>query len=153
MKNSKTLEALVGAFVLLGILALLFLAYKVSSVQKLGKQGQYTLYADFSTVSGLKTGASVTLSGVKIGQVEAIYIKPNAYQAEVKMQIDNRYNNLPLDSSASILTQGLLGEKYVGIDVGADSEFLANGDHFEFTKSAIVLERVMDKFLLKSVSE
>ncbi len=150
MKNTKTLEALVGGFVILGILGLMFLAYKVSSVNQVGKDGTYTLYADFNSVSGLKNGASVTLAGVKIGQVDSITINKDNYEARVAISIDNRYDNIPLDSSVSVLTQGLLGEKYLGLDVGADSEFLQNGDEFDFTKSAIVLERLVDRFFLKS---
>ncbi|PIE42139.1 MAG: outer membrane lipid asymmetry maintenance protein MlaD [Gammaproteobacteria bacterium] len=150
MKNSKTLEALVGGFVILGILGLAFLAYKVSAVNSIGRQGTYSLYADFNSISGLKEGASVTLAGVKIGQVDSISVDPQSYNATVKLLIDNRYNNLPLDSSLSVLTQGLLGEKYLGIDVGAEVDFFKDGDKFDFTKSAIVLERLVDKFFLKS---
>lgn len=150
MKNTKTLEALVGGFVILGILGLVFLAYKVSSVNNVGKDGTYTVYANFNSVSGLKNGASVTLAGVKIGQVDSISINKKNYEARVAISIDSRYDNLPLDSSISVLTQGLLGEKYLGLDVGADTEFLQNGDEFDFTKSAIVLERLVDRFFLKS---
>lgn len=150
MKNKKMLEALVGGFVILGIVGLIFLAYKVSSVNKVGKNGTYTVYANFNSVSGLKNGASVTIAGVKIGQVESIAINKKTYNAKVAISIDNRYDNIPLDSSVSVLTQGLLGEKYLGIDVGADIEFLQNGDEFDFTKSAIVLERMVDRFFLNS---
>lgn len=153
MKNTKTLEALVGGFVILGILGLLFLAYKVSAVNSVGKNGSYTLYADFASVSGLKNGASVTLAGVKIGQVDSIGIDQKTYKAHVTLSVDNEYNTLPLDSSISILTQGLLGEKYLGVDVGADFEYLQEGDSFDFTKSAIVLERLVDKFFLNSTTK
>lgn len=152
MKNTKTLEAIVGGFVLLGILGLVFLAFKVSAVNTVGKNGTYILYANFTSVSGLKNGASVTLAGVKIGQVDSITIDPKRYKARVSMSIDKQYNNLPFDSSVSILTQGLLGEKYLGIDVGADVEYLQDGDSFDFTKSAIVIERLIDKFFLKTTT-
>lgn len=150
MKNTKTLEVLVGGFVILGILALVFLAYKVSAVNTVGKSGSYTLYANFNSVSGLKSGASVTIAGVKVGQIDSITIDTESYDAKVAIAIDNRYNNLPLDSSISVLTQGLLGEKYLGIDVGAEEEYLQAGDTFDLTKSAIVLERIIDKFFLNS---
>lgn len=150
MKNSKTLEAFVGGFVVIGILALVFLAYKVSSVNTVGKDGTYTLYAKFNSISGLKSGASVTIAGVKVGQIDNIVIDTEDYEAKVAIAIDKRYDNLPLDSSISVLTQGLLGEKYLGIDIGADIEFLQDGDSFDFTKSAIVLERLVDKFFLKA---
>lgn len=150
MKNTKTLEALVGGFVVLGILALVFLAYKVSAVNNVGKNGTYTVYADFHTVSGLKKGAAVTLAGVKVGQVDTISLNKETHKARVAVLIDKQYDNLPLDTSVSVLTEGLLGEKYLGLDVGADTVFLEDGDAFEFVKSAIVLERMIDRFLLNS---
>lgn len=153
MKNTKTLEALVGGFVILGILGLVFLAYKVSSINTVGKDGSYTVYANFNSVSGLKSGASVTLAGVKIGQVDSITISKDDYEARVTISIDNRYDNIPLDTSASVLTQGLLGEKYIGLDVGADMEFLQDGDKFDYTKSAVVLERLIDQFFLKASTD
>lgn len=152
MKNSKVLEAMVGGFVVLGILGLVFLAYQVSQVNSIGKNGTYTLYADFKSISGLKNGASVTMAGVKIGQVGDITIKKDDYAARVVILIDNRYHNLPIDSSVSVLTQGLLGEKYLGIDPGAETEYFNDGDEFDFTKSSIVLERLIDRFLLNSGS-
>lgn len=153
MKNTKTLEALVGGFVILGILGLVFLAYKVSSINTVGKDGSYTVYANFNSVSGLKSGASVTLAGVKIGQVDSITISKDDYEARVAISIDNRYDNIPLDTSASVLTQGLLGEKYIGLDVGADMDFLQDGDKFDYTKSAVVLERLIDQFFLKASTD
>lgn len=152
MKNSKTLEALVGGFVILGILGLVFLAYKVSSVNSIGKNGSYTLYANFYSVTGLKEGAPITIAGVKIGQVENITIRREEYDARVALTIDSQYDNIPLDSSISVLTQGLLGEKYLGLDAGGGEDYMVNGDEFEFTKSSIVLERLIDQFLLKSSS-
>lgn len=152
MKNTKTLEALVGGFVILGILGLIFLAYKVSSVNTIGKNGAYTLHANFYSVTGVKVGAPVTMAGVKIGQVKSIDIRRDKYDAHVVLSIDSKYDNIPLDSSISVLTQGLLGEKYLGLDAGAEVECMTDGDEFEFTKSAIVLERLIDQFLLKSSS-
>lgn len=150
MKNSKTLEAMVGGFVILGLLGLVFLAFKVSSVSRVGSQGSYTLYADFTSVSGLKSGASVMLAGVKIGNIDAIAIDKSNYEARVTLSIDSHYDNIPIDSSISVLTQGLLGEKYLGLDIGAEEEYFVDGDAFDFTKSAIVLERLIDQFFLKS---
>lgn len=150
MKNTKTIEALVGGFVILGLFGLVFLAYQVSQVSRIGSGGSYTLYANFSSVSGLKPRASVTLAGVKIGRVEQIEIDKDDYEARVALSIDSRYDNIPIDSSVSILTQGLLGEKYLGLDIGAEEEYFTDGDEFDFTKSAIVLERLIDQFFLKS---
>ena len=151
MKNTKTLEAIVGGFVILGILGLVFLAYKVSAKNSLGKNGDYIVYANFKSVSGLKEGASVTIAGVKIGQVNSIVINDN-YDARVAIAIDNRYNKIPLDSSVSVLTQGLLGEKYLGLDIGADEEYLQNSDELDFTKSSVVLEKLIDWFFLKKIN-
>ncbi|MGY0399181.1 MAG: outer membrane lipid asymmetry maintenance protein MlaD [Ostreibacterium sp.] len=152
MKNSKVLEALVGGFVVLGILGFIFLAYKVSNVNHLGKEGSYTLYANFKSISGLKKGAAVTVAGVKIGQVDNIAVVKDKYEARVTISIDNEYDNLPLDSSISVLTQGLLGEKYLGIDAGGDVQYLAQGDEFDFVKSSVVLERLLDQFFLNNSS-
>lgn len=149
MKNSKTVEAWVGAFVVAAILGLVFLAYKVSAVNSVGKNGVYTVYANFTSVSGLKNGASVMLAGVKIGQVTSIDLDKKDYDARVVVSIDKKYDNIPLDSSISVLTQGLLGEKYLGLDVGSDEEYLTDGDEFLFAKSAIVLERLIDQFFFK----
>lgn len=150
MRNTKTLEAFVGGFVILGLLGLVFLAFKVSNVNRVGSDGSYTLYANFTSVSGLKSGASVTLAGVKIGRIDSIHIDKADYEARVALAIDSRYDNIPIDSSISVLTQGLLGEKYLGLDIGAEEEYFTNGDEFDFTKSAIVLERLIDQFFLKS---
>lgn len=152
MKNAKTLEALVGGFVILGLLGLIFLAYKVSNVNRLGNDGSYTLYANFTSISGLKSGASITLAGVKIGSVDSIEIDKENYEARVALSIDNRYDNIPIDSSVSVLTQGLLGEKYLGLDIGAEEKYFTDGGKFDFTKSSIVLERLIDQFFLKSRS-
>lgn len=149
MKNTKTVEAAVGGFVIMSILAFIFLAYKVSAVNQVGRHGSYRVSASFASVSGLKKGAAVTLAGVKIGQVESISVDPEEYDAKVILMIDNQYKKIPIDSSVSVLTQGLLGEKYLGLDIGADDVYLEDGDKFEFAKSAIVLERLIDLFLLK----
>ncbi len=152
MKNTKTLEALVGAFVMLGLLGLVFLAYKVSNVNRIGSDDSYTIYANFNSISGLKRGASVTLAGVKIGRIESISLDKDRYEARVALAIDKRYDNIPIDSSISVLTQGLLGEKYLGLDIGADDVYFSDGDEFDFTKSAIVIERLIDQFLLRNTS-
>jgi len=150
MKQKKSLEAAVGAFVVLGIVGLIFLAYDVSQVDRVGHEGNYTVYASFATVSGLKKGASVDIAGVKVGQVTDITINAKTFEAQVTIAIDKHFQYIPDDSSISVLTQGLLGEKYLGIDIGASDTHLAQGDDFQFTKSSLVLERLVDKFLLKN---
>lgn len=153
MKNTKTLEALVGGFVILGIIGLMFLAYKVSSVNSVGRDGMYHLQADFASASGLKTNASVTLAGVKIGQVDSISVNTKNYKAHVTLSIDKKFSELPIDSNVSILTQGLLGEKYLGVDVGISDEYLVDGDSFAYTKSSMVLEKLINQFINSSMKD
>lgn len=147
MKNSKTLETIVGLFVVLGLLSLAFLAYKVSKVDQIARTGAYEVIATFESVSGLKEQAAVSMAGVKIGYVKSIALSNEDYDAHVTLVIDNEYNKMPLDTSASILTAGILGDKYVGLDAGGSDEFLKNGDEIELTKSSLVIERLIDQFL------
>ncbi len=147
MRNSKTLEIIVGLFVVLGITALVFLAYHVSKVSQVNPKNTYELYATFESVSGLKPKAPVTMAGVKVGLVDSIKLSNDDYSAHVTFLIENRYNKMPADTSASVLTAGILGDKYVGLDAGGSDEFLQNGDTIELTKSSLVLERLIDKFL------
>jgi len=149
MKNSKMLDFVVGLFIIAALFCLGFLAYKVSQINKIGKDGTYLVKASFSSVSGLNVGSSVMMSGVKIGYVESIILGDD-YNAKVSMLIDNKYNKLPQDSSASILTSGLLGEKYVGIDAGGFDEYLEDSGVIDLTKSSMVIERLIDRFLLNA---
>jgi phospholipid/cholesterol/gamma-HCH transport system substrate-binding protein len=143
---SKRLEISVGAFVIAGILALVVLAFNVSGLSFTDKNQSYVLYARFENLSGLSERAKVSLSGVTIGRVISIELDTENYVAVVKMAIDK---NVPLttDTSASILTAGLLGEKYIGLSVGADEETLMNFDAIEDTQSSIVLEELIGQFL------
>ena len=123
MRNSKFLELSVGFFVIFAAIGLGFLAYKVSKHNTIGAQSSYTLYAKFNSVTGLKEGSAIMMAGVKIGTVEEISLlaKNEEFLAQVEMTVDKMYNNLPLDTSASILTSGLLGEKYLGLGPSAVS--------------------------------
>lgn len=147
MRNSKTLETIVGLFVVLGLLSLAFLAYKVGKVNQVATADTYELQANFESVSGLKEQAAVSMAGVKIGYVKSISLSNEDYAAHVIMVIDEAYNKMPTDTSASILTAGILGDKYVGLDAGGSDEFLQNGDQIELTKSSLVIERLIDQFL------
>lgn len=147
MKNRGILEFWVGLFVVAGVAALGFLAFKVGSFSG-GEFGEtYTLTARFSNVGGLTTKAPVSLAGVRIGRVSAIRIDPSNYDAVVDMSIDSRYQNLPLDTSASILTQGLLGAQFVGLEAGGDDIYLKDGDEITLTQSAVVLEQLISQML------
>ncbi|MEH6345523.1 MAG: outer membrane lipid asymmetry maintenance protein MlaD [Bermanella sp.] len=144
--TSKNLEISVGAFVLAGILALVVLALNVSGLSYRADDQSYYLFARFENLAGLSERAKISLSGVTIGRVVSITLDTEDYVAVVKMAIDK---DVPLttDTSASILTAGLLGEKYIGLSVGADDELLINADEIEDTQSSIVLEELIGQFL------
>ncbi len=144
--TSKNLEISVGAFVIAGILALIILALNASGLSYRHDDQTYFLYARFENLSGLSERAKVSLSGVTIGRVVEIKLDTEDYVAVVKMSI-NKEVVLSTDTSASILTSGLLGEKYIGLSVGADEETLVNSDEIEDTQSSIVLEELIGQFL------
>lgn len=144
----RTVEISVGAFMLVGILALAFLAIQVSglSINDNGRE-TYRISARFSNVSGLTPRAKVTVAGVVIGRVTSIALDPNDSMAVVDMAIDKKVDYLTVDSIASIQTAGLLGEKYISISVGGDPDVLGDGDEIEDTQSSLVLEDLIGKFL------
>jgi phospholipid/cholesterol/gamma-HCH transport system substrate-binding protein len=113
----------------------------------------YRVTARFDNIGGLAVKAPVTLAGVRIGRVTAIDVDRELYSAVVTLEIDTAYDNLPLDTSASILTAGLLGAQYVGLDPGGDIEFLTDGDRIELTQSAVVLENLIGQLLFSKTSE
>jgi phospholipid/cholesterol/gamma-HCH transport system substrate-binding protein len=147
MKDKGILEFWVGMFVVAGIGALGFLAFQVGGFSG-GEFGEtYKVTARFSNIGGLTTKAPVSMAGVRVGRVSAIRIDPNSYDAVVEMSIDRQYENLPLDTSASILTQGLLGSQFVGLDPGGDDIYLEDGDEITLTQSAVVLEQLISQML------
>jgi len=148
----RVMEIGVGAFLLAGMVALLMLALNVSGLN-LESKNTYKVYARFENIGGLTERSKVTMSGVLIGQVSNIRLDEDALQALVEMEIHQEVDFLSIDSSASILTAGLLGEKYIGVVVGAEEEYLQDGDYFEDTQSALVLEDLIGKFLFNEVSE
>ncbi|MET4000171.1 outer membrane lipid asymmetry maintenance protein MlaD [Marinobacterium sp. MBR-109] len=149
----RTVEIGVGAFMLAGIAALIVLALNVSGLN-LSEQGKgYKVYARFENIGGLTPRAKVSMSGVQIGKVTAIRIDTRMLMAEVEMEIFSEVDYLTTDSSASILTAGLLGEQYIGVVPGADEEVLGDGDFIEDTQSALVLEELIGKFLFNKVGE
>ncbi|MFC0711683.1 outer membrane lipid asymmetry maintenance protein MlaD [Azorhizophilus paspali] len=151
--QTRTLETGVGLFILAGMLALLMLALRVSGLTVSTNGDTYRLYAYFDNIAGLTNRAKVTMAGVAVGKVTAIDLDRNSYTGRVTMELEKRVDNLPTDSTASILTAGLLGEKYVGISVGGEEEVLKEGDSIRDTQSALVLEDLIGKFLMNSVNK
>jgi phospholipid/cholesterol/gamma-HCH transport system substrate-binding protein len=149
----RALEISVGALIIAGMLALIALAINVSGLNLSQKGGGYTVLARFDNIGGLTERAKVSMSGVQIGQVTSIRIDPKRLMAEVEMQIFDDVDYLSIDSSAQILTAGLLGEKYIGITPGFEDDLLENGMTIEDTQSALVLEEIVGKFLFNKVSE
>jgi phospholipid/cholesterol/gamma-HCH transport system substrate-binding protein len=153
MINRKSLELWVGLFVAAGILALAMLAFKVGNLTSADVMNSYKVTGSFDNVGGLKVKAAVTMAGVRIGRVSGIAFDNKKYQALVTMDIDGRYQNIPKDSSASILTSGLLGDQYVGIEPGGDETSLQNGDNFLRTQSALVLEKLVGQVIFNKAGE
>ena len=153
MINRKSLELWVGLFVAAGILALAMLAFKVGNLTSADVMNSYKVSARFDNVGGLKVKAAVTVAGVRIGRVSAIAFDNKKYQALVTMDIDGRYQNIPKDSSASILTSGLLGDQYIGIEPGGDEASLKGGDTFLRTQSALVLEKLVGQVIFNKAGE
>ncbi|GAA5235958.1 outer membrane lipid asymmetry maintenance protein MlaD [Verticiella sediminum] len=136
----------VGLFVLFGIVALVFLALRAGNLGSISTGPSYSVSANFNNVGGLKPRAAVRSAGVVVGRVESIQFDDQAYQAVVTMRI-NQGVEFPSDSSASILTSGLLGEQYIGLDPGAEDKMLAAGDRITYTQGAVVLENLISRFL------
>jgi len=149
MKRQTKVEIWVGAFVLMSLVALAAIAFQVSNFSGWKERPTYQVSALFDNIGGLKVRAPVKLSGVVIGRISSIEIDRISYKARVLMEVDTGFNELPLDSSVSILTSGLLGDQYIGIEPGGDDEFLVQGDQIEMTQSAIVLEDLIGQFLVK----
>ncbi|CAG8870421.1 putative phospholipid ABC transporter-binding protein MlaD [Pseudomonas fluorescens] len=151
--QNRTLEIGVGLFLLAGILALLLLALRVSGLSPTPSTDTYKLYAYFDNIAGLTVRAKVTMAGVTIGKVTAIDLDRDSFTGRVTMQLEKRIDNLPADSTASILTAGLLGEKYIGLSVGGEDTLLKDGGTIHDTQSSLVLEDLIGKFLLNTVSK
>lgn len=151
MKKSS-LDLWVGLFVALGLLALLFLALKAGNMSAFTFQKTYNVSARFDNVGGLKPRAPVKSAGVVVGRVAAIQFDDKTYQATVVLTIEQRYQ-FPKGSSAKILTSGLLGEQYIGLEPGDDDQMLAEGSKINQTQSAIVLESLISQFIYNQAAD
>jgi phospholipid/cholesterol/gamma-HCH transport system substrate-binding protein len=142
----------VGIFVVAGVAALFMLALKVGNASSVSVSEGYRVIAEFDNIGGLKVRAPIKSAGVVVGRVEGIALDTRTFRANVALRIDKHYP-FPKDSSASILTAGLLGEQYVGMDGGGDEQNLKDGDRLKVTQSAIVLEKVIGQFLYGKAAE
>ena len=150
--SRKLLDLWVGFFVILGFAGLLFLALRVGNVSSANFAETYRLTAKFDNIGGLKVRGPVKSAGVVVGRVAEIRLDPGSYEAQVTLTIDSRYR-FPKDTFASILTAGLLGEQYIGLDAGGDEKMLKDGDFVGKTQSAVVLEKLISQFMFNKASE
>jgi phospholipid/cholesterol/gamma-HCH transport system substrate-binding protein len=151
MERSKS-DIWVGLFVLIGAAAILFLALQAANLLSLNLQPSYRVVAKFDNIGGLKRQAAVKSAGVVVGRVETIGFDDKSFQARVTLALDSRYA-FPKDSSLKILTSGLLGEQYIGVEAGADEKNLAPGDTITTTQSAVVLENLIGQFLYNKAAD
>lgn len=150
--DRKTIDLGVGIFMLLGIVALLFLSLRVGNLGEDRPSSTYAVEAKFSNIGGLKAKAPVKSAGVLVGRVSDIKFDNDRFQAAVTLTLDKRYS-FPKDTSASILTSGLLGEVYIGLDPGGDEKKLGSGDKISLTQSAVVLERLIGQLMFGKAAE
>lgn len=148
----KSYDLWVGLFVLIGMAALVFLALKAGNLASFSTATTYSLNARFDNIGGLKPRAPVKSAGVVVGRVESIGFDTKTFQANVIMSMDARYE-FPKDTSAKILTSGLLGEQYIGLEPGGDTANLATGDRIKMTQSAVVLETLISQFLYSKAAD
>jgi phospholipid/cholesterol/gamma-HCH transport system substrate-binding protein len=153
MENTRTQELGTGMFIFLGFAALLFLATQTTDLEEYGGSDGYLVTARFDDVAGLKVRSPVTMAGVNVGRVESIVIDNERLDAVVSMRINSKFNKIPDDSDASILTAGLLGSKYVGLGPGGSDTYLQESSELEITQSAIVLEQMVSKFLFNQAEK
>ncbi|WIT09839.1 outer membrane lipid asymmetry maintenance protein MlaD [Paucibacter sediminis] len=150
--GKKGIETMVGLFVLLGMLGLVFLALKAANLGSVSGGDTYMVQARFDNIGGLKVRAPVRSAGVTVGRVTAIELDAKTYLGVVRMEVQRAYQ-FPKDSSAKILTAGLLGDQYVGLEPGADEKVLAAGDVIKQTQSAVVLENLIGQFLYNKAAD
>jgi phospholipid/cholesterol/gamma-HCH transport system substrate-binding protein len=149
--NRSTIDLWVGIFVTIGLGAIVFLALKVGNLTSLDTKASYRIEANFDNIGGLKLRAPVKAAGVIVGRVESVKLDPKTYEAHVTLKIDNGYQ-FSKDTIAAILTSGLLGEVYIGLEAGGDPLMLADGGRIGKTQSAVVLEKLISQFLFDKAS-
>jgi phospholipid/cholesterol/gamma-HCH transport system substrate-binding protein len=152
MQQTRSVELGTGLFVVLGFAALFFLTTQTTGSETFSGAETYEVQARFQNVGNLKTRAPVSMSGVTIGRVRSVELDPEQLNAVVTFVIDNRYDEIPDDSDASILTAGLLGSQFIGLQPGGSDTYLTDGSEIEFTQSAVVIENLISKYLFNSGS-
>jgi phospholipid/cholesterol/gamma-HCH transport system substrate-binding protein len=150
--NRSTIDLWVGIFVAAGFAALLFLALKVGNLATFSSAQTYQVYAKFANIGGLKARAPIKSAGVVVGRVADIRFDNESYEAIVAMNLDTAYQ-FPRDTTAKILTSGILGEQYLGLEAGGDGVMLKSGDRLRLTQSAVVLENLISQFLFNKAAE
>ncbi len=153
MRANYKVEFASGIFLLLGIAALVWLAMRATDYgQDIGKE-TYTISARFTNIGDLRNQAPVKIGGVTVGMVESISLDPVSFEAVVQMQVASRFDEIPSDTGASILTSGVLGDRYIGLEPGGAPDMLQEGDEIFITQSAVVLEQVISKYLFNAGSK
>jgi phospholipid/cholesterol/gamma-HCH transport system substrate-binding protein len=148
MQRPGKMEITVGVFAVAGLLALVFLALQVSNYRESGETDKgYDVSAEFQDIGDLQVNAPVRVSGVTVGRVKAIDLDRKTFEADVTLRIEDRFDNLPTDTSAAIYTQGILGSQYVALQPGGATTVLKNGSRIDLTQPAVVLEKVIGQFL------
>ena len=153
MQQTRAVEVGTGLFVALGLAAIFFLTTQTTGSNKFSGSETFTVTARFENVGSLKDKAPVAMSGVTIGRVISVVFDPLTLDAQVTFVIDSKYDQIPEDSDASILTSGLLGSQYIGLQAGGSEFSLEEGSEIQFTQSAIVIENLISKYLFKNNSE
>ena len=153
MRQTRSVEIGTGLFVLLGMSALFFLTTQTTGGDDFKADSVFTIEARFENIGSLRVRAPVTMSGVTIGRVTSVSFDPQTLEAVVHFVIDSRYDQIPDDSDASILTSGILGSQYIGLQAGGSDMYLEDGSEILFTQSAIVLENLIGKFLVNAGSK
>jgi phospholipid/cholesterol/gamma-HCH transport system substrate-binding protein len=153
MQQTRSVELGAGLFAVLGFAALFFLATQTTLSENFSGQETFEVQARFQNVGSLKARAPVSMSGVTIGRVRSVEFDPDQLNAVVHFVIDSRYNQIPDDSDASILTSGLLGSQYLGLQAGGSDTYLEDGSEVQFTQSAVVIENLISKYLFNSGRE
>ena len=153
MRQTRSVEIGTGLFVLLGMTSLFFLTTQTTGGDDFKAESIYTVEARFENVGSLRERAPVTMSGVTIGRVTEVSFDPDTLEAVVESVVDSRYDQIPDDSDASILTSGILGSQYIGLKAGGSPMYLDDGSEIMFTQSAIILENLIGKFLVNTGSD